>query len=172
MLQVAFSVHNTTHESCTEVTILICGWCQAKQFPDVKYGYIHCAFQTFHFFAGSVAGKWFCWFLLYCGRIINSKWIPRIHLPILMMMSSNGNLFRVTGPLCGEFTGHRWIPLMKGQWRGLWCFFDVGPQKLLNKQSNDRWFKTTRRSCAVIVMHPVLPSWCLDYRIFVPMPVK
>ena len=25
-----------------------------------------------------------------------------------MMTSSNGNIFRVTGPLCGEFTGHRW----------------------------------------------------------------
>ena len=23
------------------------------------------------------------------------------------MTSSNGNIFRVTGPLCGEFTGHR-----------------------------------------------------------------
>ena len=27
--------------------------------------------------------------------------------------------FRVTGPLCGEFTGHRWIPLHKGHWRGV-----------------------------------------------------
>ena len=27
----------------------------------------------------------------------------------LMMTSSNGNIFRVTGLLCGEFTGHRWI---------------------------------------------------------------
>ena len=35
-----------------------------------------------------------------------------------MMTSSNGNIFRVTGPLCGEFTGHRWIPHHKGQWRG------------------------------------------------------
>ena len=25
-----------------------------------------------------------------------------------MMTSSNKNIFRVTGPLCGEFTGHRW----------------------------------------------------------------
>ena len=29
---------------------------------------------------------------------------------IIMMMSSNGNLFRVTGPLCGAFTDHWWIP--------------------------------------------------------------
>ena len=30
------------------------------------------------------------------------------------MTSSNGNIFCVTGPLCGEFTCHRWIPLTKG----------------------------------------------------------
>ena len=30
-----------------------------------------------------------------------------------MMTSSNGNIFRVTGHLCGEFTGPRWIPLTK-----------------------------------------------------------
>ena len=31
----------------------------------------------------------------------------------IMMTSSNGNIFRVTGPLRGEFTGHRWIPHTK-----------------------------------------------------------
>ena len=39
-----------------------------------------------------------------------------------MMTSSNGNIFRVTGPLCGEFTCHRWIPPHKGQWRGALMF--------------------------------------------------
>ena len=34
-------------------------------------------------------------------------------ISIYMMMSSNGNVFRVTGPLCGEFTGDRWIPHTK-----------------------------------------------------------
>ena len=29
-----------------------------------------------------------------------------------MMMSSNGNIFRVTGPLCGEFTGLRMFSLI------------------------------------------------------------
>ena len=33
------------------------------------------------------------------------------------MTSSNGNIFRVTGHLCGEFTGHRWVLCKKGQWR-------------------------------------------------------
>ena len=35
-----------------------------------------------------------------------------------MKASANGNIFRVTGHLGGEFTGHRWIPPHKGQWRG------------------------------------------------------
>ena len=39
-----------------------------------------------------------------------------------MMTSSNGNIFRVTGPLCGGFTGHRWILSHKGQWRGTLMF--------------------------------------------------
>ena len=39
-----------------------------------------------------------------------------------MMTSSNGNIFRVTGPLYGEFTGHWWIPLTKTSNAELWCF--------------------------------------------------
>ena len=31
--------------------------------------------------------------------------------------------FRVTGPLCGEFTGHRWIPLTMANDAELWWFF-------------------------------------------------
>ena len=33
--------------------------------------------------------------------------------PSSMMTSSNGYIFNVTGPLCGKFTGHRWILLSK-----------------------------------------------------------
>ena len=36
--------------------------------------------------------------------------------PPCMMTSSNGNICRVTGPLCGEFSGH------KDQWRGAVMF--------------------------------------------------
>ena len=39
-----------------------------------------------------------------------------------MMTSSNGNTFRVTGPLWEESTGHRWIPLTKANDAELWCF--------------------------------------------------
>ena len=40
----------------------------------------------------------------------------------LIMTSSNGIIFRVTGPLCGEFTGPRWIPLTKASDAELWCY--------------------------------------------------
>ena len=52
---------------------------------------------------------------------MNSDWT---HLPLLkyMMTSSNGNIFRVTGPLFGEFTGHRWISLTKASDAELLCF--------------------------------------------------
>ena len=39
-----------------------------------------------------------------------------------MMTSSNGNIFRVTGHLCGEFTGPRWIPHTEASDAELWCF--------------------------------------------------
>ena len=39
-----------------------------------------------------------------------------------MMTSSNGNIFRVTGHLCGEFTGPRWIPRTKAGDTELWPF--------------------------------------------------
>ena len=54
-----------------------------------------------------------------------------------MMTPSNGNIFRVTGPLCGEFTGevtgplcgeltgHRWNAFTKVSDAELWCFFDL-----------------------------------------------
>ena len=42
-----------------------------------------------------------------------------------MMTSSNGNVFRVTCHLCGEFTGGRWIPKTKASDGELWCFFFI-----------------------------------------------
>ena len=46
-----------------------------------------------------------------------------------MMTSSNGNIFRVTGPLCGEFIGHRWIPITKASDAELWCFPWSSPEQ-------------------------------------------
>ena len=38
------------------------------------------------------------------------------------MTSQNGNIFRVTGHLCGEFIGLRWIPRTRASDAELWCF--------------------------------------------------
>ena len=69
------------------------------------------------------------------------------------MTSSNGNIFRVTGPLCGEFTGHRWIPLTKASDVELWCFLWSAPR--INGWVNNREAGDLRRHHAhndVIVM--------------------
>ena len=48
-----------------------------------------------------------------------------------MMTSSNGNIFRVTGPLCGEFTGHRCNPRTKASDAELWCFLWFVPEQMI-----------------------------------------
>ena len=63
------------------------------------------------------------------------------------MTSSNWNIFRITGHLCGEFTGHRWIPRTKASDAELWCFPLIRAlSKRLGKQSWGWWFDTPSRS--------------------------
>ena len=45
-----------------------------------------------------------------------------ILLFVIMMTSSNGSIFHITGPLWGESTGQGWIPLTKASDAELWCF--------------------------------------------------
>ena len=41
-------------------------------------------------------------------------WVgPECFNDLFMITPSNGNIFRVIGPLCGEFTSQRWIPRTK-----------------------------------------------------------
>ena len=47
---------------------------------------------------------------------------------LIMMTSSNGDIFRITGLLCGEFTGNRWIPRTKASDAELWCFLWSAPE--------------------------------------------
>ena len=76
-----------------------------------------------------------------------------------MMTSSKGNIFRFTGPLCREFTGHRWIPLPKGQWLRALMFSLICVLK--NSWVNNHEAGDLRRHRAhydVIVMNPLNPS--------------
>ena len=47
---------------------------------------------------------------------------------VVMMTSYNANIFSVTGHLCGEFTGPRWIPRTKASAAELWCFLRSAPE--------------------------------------------
>ena len=59
-----------------------------------------------------------------------SSWIACFHMKAVMISSSNGNIFSVTGHLCGEFTGPWWIffylrlnKRFSKQWWG--CLFET-----------------------------------------------
>ena len=66
---------------------------------------------------------------------------------ITMITSSNGNIFRVTGPLCGGFTGPGEFPAQGPVTRSFDVFFDLRRNKRLSKQPWGWWFK--------------MPSWSL-----------
>ena len=61
------------------------------------------------------------------------------------MTSSNGNIFSVTGHLCGEFTGPGEFPAQRPVTWSFDVFFDLRPNKRLSKQWWSRWFET--QSC-------------------------
>ena len=79
------------------------------------------------------------------GSITHSSPASRQHF--YMMTSSNGNIFRVTGPLCGEFTGPGEFPTQRPVTWSFDVFFDLRLNKRLSKQQWGWWFET--------------PSWSL-----------
>ena len=58
------------------------------------------------------------------------------------MTSSNGNIFRVTGPLCGEFTGPGDFTAQRRVTRSFDVSFDLRLNKRLSKQPWGWWFET------------------------------
>ena len=95
------------------------------------------------------------WWKIFSG--LSSQPNPELHtigfveifaylVHLLMMTSSNGNLFRVTGLLCGGFHGSPVNSPHKGQWRGALTFLYRLLNKRLGKQSRRRWFETPSRS--------------------------
>ena len=63
-------------------------------------------------------------------------------LCIHMMTSSNGNFFRVTGPLCGEFTCPGEFPTQRPVTQSFDVFSDLQLNKRLSKQPWGWWFET------------------------------
>ena len=78
---------------------------------------------------------------------INNLSLTPLHDCQMMMTSSNGNILRVTGPLCGEFTGPGEFPTQRPVTQSFNVFFDLRPNKQLSIQPWGWWFRT--------------PSWSL-----------
>ena len=101
------------------------------------------------------------------GSSFNTKIIfqgKRISI-INMMTSSNRNIFCVTGPLCGEFTGHRWITLTKASDSELWCFLWSAPWIngwVYNHEAGD--LRHHRAHYDIIVMKTI---WSWDHHCFI-----
>ena len=75
---------------------------------------------------------------LWAGTTLNT-------IPSNMMTSSKGNIIRVTGHLCGEFTGPGEFPKQRPVTRSFGTFFDLRLNKRLSKQSWGWWFETQWR---------------------------
>ena len=96
--------------------------------------------------------------LLSCALCLTQ--VIATYLKSCTMTSWNGNIFRVTGPLCGEFTGHRWIPHTKASDAEPWCFLWSVPW--INGWVNNHEAGDLRRHRAhydVIVMWWDLTTW-------------
>ena len=65
---------------------------------------------------------------------------------IFMMTSSNGNIFRITGPLCGNSAITGEFPSQRPVTRSFDVFFDLRLNKRLTKQPRGWWFETPSRS--------------------------
>ena len=82
-------------------------------------------------------------YVVTCDRMsnlhLNKKNISQIYIKVMlhMMTSLNGNIFRVTGLLCGEFTDQRCFDV----------FFDLRLNKRLSNQLWGWWFETPSRPC-------------------------
>ena len=76
------------------------------------------------------------WSVAYCIFHLNS--VDGTHgrcgkLLLPMMTSSNGNIFRITGLLCGDFPGDRGIPRTKASDAELWCFLWSAPEPTIEQ---------------------------------------
>ena len=139
---------------------LICarinGWVNNREAGDLRR---HCAHYDVIVMCNPVIQKTLCGGPGWCtlpplGTPRRDSRIPWHHCTLLasarnMMTSSNGNIFRVTGHLCGEFTGE--FPSQGPVTRSFDVLFDLRLRKRLSKQSRRRRFETPssslRRHC-------------------------
>ena len=88
-------------------------------------------------------------FRLIHGLVFNYVFTWVVYHPIsheFMMTSSNRIIFCVTGPVWGEFTGHRWIPSKMASDVELWCFLWSAPEQTVEWIIKTSVYETPLRS--------------------------
>ena len=94
------------------------------------------------FYLSATSAALFHWHREISGIINNkSKQMQRN-----IMMSSSGNIYRVTGPIMGEIRSPVDSPHKGSLTRSFDVLFDLCLNKRLNKQSRRRWIETPSRS--------------------------
>ena len=87
----------------------------------------------------------------FAARRVEGKYVIIIEISPLsffswsVMTSSNGNIFRVTGHLCGDSPVTGEFPAKRQVTRSFYVFFDLRPNKPVSKQSWGWWFETLSR---------------------------
>ena len=98
-----------------------------------------------------------------CTLLHNHPFTDRYY----MMTSSNGNIFRVTGPLCWEVTGPGEFPTHRSVTRSFDVFIDLRLNKRLSKQPWGWWFETLAlslwRQCNVSYIKIAIIGWISNY---------
>ena len=97
-------------------------------------------------------------------KMSSAKWHPFcLGLNALRARTSTG----VTGPLCGECPGHRWIPCTKASDAELWCFLWSAPWIIgwvNNREAGD--LRRHRAHYDVIVMSSIFMGEYIRHRWF------
>ena len=70
------------------------------------------------------------------------------------MMSSNGNIFRVTDPLWGKSNRHRWISLKKASDAELWYFLWSTPEQMFKRRHF--YIETAPGRCLVLILQGMM----------------
>ena len=106
--------------------------------------------------------------LIHAGPMQNKLTLDQI-IGLPMMTSSNGNISRVTGHLCGEFT----VPMNsphKGQWRGALMFSLICTR--INGWVNNREAGDLRRHCGHYDVNVMPNQLCQIYMMTRPIPTS
>ena len=92
--------------------------------PPMRKQWSNCSFALSYRYDISLVYHTNSWYYYCepCHPVRSLQQFQDLWVPDLMVALSNGNIFRVTGHLCRELSGSRWIPRTKASDSELWYF--------------------------------------------------